>query len=111
MGFPGKSNEVGCHFLLQVIFLTQGLNTGLLHCKQTLYHLKEYEARNKDKCTCTQCISLLGFIVCLFACFFFNLWNRIERIFRTGKMKTFRKKSAVTMHVTQTLSGTYYRLN
>ena len=48
--------------------------------------------------------------VCLLA-FFFNLWNRIERIFRTGKMKTFRKKSAVTMHVTQTLSGTYYRLN
>ena len=30
---------MGCHFLLQGIFLTQGLNPGLLHCRQTLYHL------------------------------------------------------------------------
>ena len=26
----------GCHFLLQEIFLTQGLNSGLLHCRQIL---------------------------------------------------------------------------
>ena len=31
--------RVGCHFLLQGIFLTQGLNLGLLHCRQFLYHL------------------------------------------------------------------------
>ena len=37
--FLGKSTGVGCHFLLQGIFLTQGLNTGLPHCRQTLYHL------------------------------------------------------------------------
>ena len=30
---------VGCHFLLQGIFLIQGLIPGLLHCRQTLYHL------------------------------------------------------------------------
>ena len=30
---------MGCHFLLQGIFPTQGLNQGLLHCRQTLYHL------------------------------------------------------------------------
>ena len=29
--FPGKVNGVGCYFLLQGIFLTQGLNPGLLH--------------------------------------------------------------------------------
>ena len=29
--FPGKNTGVGCHFLLQGIFLTQGLNTHLLH--------------------------------------------------------------------------------
>ena len=29
--FPGKSTGVGCHFLLQGIFLTQGLNLCLLH--------------------------------------------------------------------------------
>ena len=37
--FPDKSTGVGCHFLLQRIFPTQGLNPGLLHCRQTLYHL------------------------------------------------------------------------
>ena len=29
----------GCHFLLQGIFLTQGSNPGLPHCRQMLYHL------------------------------------------------------------------------
>ena len=29
--FPGKNSEMGCHFLLQGIFLTQRLNLCLLH--------------------------------------------------------------------------------
>ena len=33
---PGKNIGVGCHFLLQGIFLTQGLNPGLPHCSQML---------------------------------------------------------------------------
>ena len=37
--FPGKNTGVGCHFLLQGIFPTQGSNPGLLHCRQTLYPL------------------------------------------------------------------------
>ena len=37
--FPDKNTGVGCHFLLQGIFLTQGSNRSLLHCRQTLYHL------------------------------------------------------------------------
>ena len=37
--FPGKSTGVGCHFLLQGIFLTQGSNPGLPHCRQMLYPL------------------------------------------------------------------------
>ena len=37
--FLGKSTGVGCHFLLQGIFLTQGLNLGLPHCRQMLYPL------------------------------------------------------------------------
>ena len=36
---PGKNTGVGCHCLLQGIFLTQGLNLGLLHCGQILYGL------------------------------------------------------------------------
>ena len=33
---PGKNTGVGCHFLLQGIFPTQGLNPGLPHSRQTL---------------------------------------------------------------------------
>ena len=36
---PGKSTGVGCHFLLQMIYLTQGLNPDLPHCRKMLYHL------------------------------------------------------------------------
>ena len=36
--FPGKNTGMGCHFLLQGIFPTQGLNSHLLHCRQILYH-------------------------------------------------------------------------
>ena len=35
---PGKNTVVGRHFLLQVIFLTQGSNSCLLHCRQIIYH-------------------------------------------------------------------------
>ena len=37
--FPGKNTGVGCHFFLQGIFPTQGLNLDLPHCRQTLYCL------------------------------------------------------------------------
>ena len=36
---PGKNTGVGCHALLQRIFLTQGSNPGILHCRQILYRL------------------------------------------------------------------------
>ena len=37
--FQVKNTGVVCHFLLQGIFPTQGLNSGLPHCRQTLTHL------------------------------------------------------------------------
>ena len=40
MEFSGKNIGVGCHFLLQGIFLNQGSNSHLLHvlhCRQILY--------------------------------------------------------------------------
>ena len=36
---PGKNTGVGSHSLLQRIFLTQGWNPGLLHCRWILYCL------------------------------------------------------------------------
>ena len=48
--FPGKNTGVGCHFLLQGIFPTQGLNPGLLHCRQTLYHLSHQGSPYAGNC-------------------------------------------------------------
>ena len=39
MEFPRQNTGVGCHFLLQGIFPTQGSNLGLQHFRQTFYHL------------------------------------------------------------------------
>ena len=36
---PSKNTRVSSHFFLQGIFLTQGSNPGLLHCRQVLYRL------------------------------------------------------------------------
>ena len=38
---PGKNTRVDSHSLLQGMFLTQGLNPGLLHCRQILYQLSQ----------------------------------------------------------------------
>ena len=40
----GKNTGLGCHFFLQGIFLNQGLNLGLLHYRQNLYHLGPQES-------------------------------------------------------------------
>ena len=40
---PSKNTGVGCHFLLQGIFPTQGLHPGLPRCRQTLYQLSHRE--------------------------------------------------------------------
>ena len=42
--FPVKDTGVGCHFLLQGVFPTQGSNPGLLHCRQILYRLRYKES-------------------------------------------------------------------
>ena len=36
---PGKNTGLGCHVLLQGLLPTYGLNPGLPHCRQILYHL------------------------------------------------------------------------
>ena len=44
-GSPGKTIGVGWHSLHQGIFPTQGLNPGLLHCRQILYQLSHQGIR------------------------------------------------------------------
>ena len=43
---PGKNTGVGCHPLLQGIFLTQGSNPSLLHCRQILSCLSHQGSLN-----------------------------------------------------------------
>ena len=41
---PGRKTRVGCHFLFQGIFPTQGSNPHLLHWQHILYHGATWEA-------------------------------------------------------------------
>ena len=74
--FPGKSTGVGCHCLLQGIFLTQGSNSGLPHCRQTLYRLSH---QGPIKRVSKSCLCFLVFHSCLWTfchiCFSSNLPN------------------------------------
>ena len=50
MGIPGKNTGMGCHALLQGIFLTQESNPCLLcllHCRQILYLLSHQGSPNR----------------------------------------------------------------
>ena len=53
MGFQGKSTGVGCHFLLQGIFPTQGSNPGLSHCRQTIYRLNHQARGGVNSFSCS----------------------------------------------------------
>ena len=61
---PSKNTGVGCHFLLQEIFLTQGSNLGFLHCRQILYHLSYREV-----------LSFLKFYLKIYFYLFFWGWG------------------------------------
>ena len=43
-----QDTGVGCHFLLQGIFLTQGLNPSLLHSIQIIYLLSHQGSQRED---------------------------------------------------------------
>ena len=56
--FPGKNTGVGSHSLLHRIFLTQGLNVGLLLCSQILY-LLNHQGNPEKKVTSSQMSSTI----------------------------------------------------
>ena len=59
MGFPGKNTGVGCHFLLQGIFLTHGLNPNLLHWQVDslpLWHLGSPREEQKTPLVENHCL-------------------------------------------------------
>ena len=63
---PGKNTGVGCHYLLQGIFLMQGFSPGLLHCRQILYSLSYHG-------------SLIGKLVCPMPRLWRNLLEKMAR--------------------------------
>ena len=71
---------VGCHFLLQEIFPTQGLNPGLPHCRQTLYCLSHQgslvsrEFRIKDRQSTKRLDIRLTWALCILL-YTANVWR------------------------------------
>ena len=69
---PGKHTGVGCHFLLEGIFPTQGSNPGFPHYRQTLYRLSHREVQDwKGKHKVTLCVC-----VCVCVC----VWSRFSGV-------------------------------
>ena len=58
--FPGKNTGVGCHLLLQGIFLTQGWNPHLLLGRQILYQWVTWETLHTSCCCCCYIVSVVS---------------------------------------------------
>ena len=80
--FPGKNTGVGCHFLLQEIFPTQGLNPGLPCCKQTLYHLvHQASLHQRVGVQFLRCYTTLSFSSITVSVFLFGICSQRTKIF------------------------------
>ena len=71
--FSGKNTGVGCHSLLQGIFLIQGSNLGLMHCRQILYCL-----------SCQGNLCMYNWIVLLYT---WNWLNSVDKLYSNTKQK------------------------
>ena len=69
LDFPGNTG-VGSHSLPQGIFLTQGMNLSLLHCRYVLYHRATWELINPqiryNQRMCPGLINRVLFRVCAY---------------------------------------------
>ena len=74
---------MGCHSLLQGIFLTQGLNLGLLHCTWILYQLSHQRIG---------CLGLCNQVVILLE---HMLWiSQCGQMYASNKREELRKLSS-----------------
>ena len=78
-----KNSGVGCHALLQGIFLTQGSNLSLLHYRWTLYCWTTAEALKKEFLKIFSEYFLLFYYSLLFKTYFATSW----KIFRWINLK------------------------
>jgi len=70
---PGKNTGVVSHSLLQGIFLTQGSNPGLPHCRQVLYHLS-----HQGSPYICMCVYICIYIPCVYIREYYSAIQRME---------------------------------
>ena len=70
---PGQNTGVGSRSLLQGIFLTQGLNPGLLHCRWILYQLSHQGSRTIHANTQIRVTSYLTLLLSLYAATYISM--------------------------------------
>ena len=75
---PGKNTGMDCHSLLQRNFPTQGLNPGLLHHRQILYHWSYRKVRSQSK---SRSVS-----ICLWPYGLYSPWNSPDQNTGVGSL-------------------------
>ena len=98
MDFPGKNTRVGFHFLLQGIFLTQGLHQGLL-CYRQIFHPLSYREAHKGWRLDLRCI--LSWDSLTIDCFMsqaiaYMIWDTFEQKLSPNKRKAKTIKCSCT---------------
>ena len=91
--FQGKSTGVGCHFLLQGIFPTQGLNPGLSHCRRTLYYLSHQGSPYACVCLFNNAIPIIRYLNSPIHIFLCLHWTFLLRIFMSLKLGAWNVKT------------------
>ena len=69
---PGQNTRMGSHFLLQVIFPTQGSNPVLPHRRWILYMLNHKGSPYVCVCVCV-CVCMYNLIICI--SYSYSLWQ------------------------------------
>ena len=85
--FSGKKTGVGCHFLLQQIFSTQGSDPYLLPCRWILYHISHSGSPYVCMCVniCEESVNLREkWIVPMCVSTLRHLYNSYDLHFSTG---------------------------
>ena len=74
----GKNTGVGSHSLLQGIFLIQGSNSGLLHCRWILYHLSHHQFSSAQWLSCIQLFATPWTAACQASLSITNSWSLLK---------------------------------
>ena len=91
MNSPGQNTGVGCHSLLQGIFPAQGLNKGLLHCRQILYCLSN---QGSPQLLCSWNVLKSAYFCLMVPKWFFFTMTKLQ-LFDSWSLREFEKYFSV----------------